>query len=38
MRIIEEGKNLEGQPCWFILEGAELISSHGTLEEAENNI
>jgi hypothetical protein len=38
MRIIEEGKNLEGQPCWFILEDANLISSHETLEDAENNI
>jgi hypothetical protein len=38
MRTIEEGKNLEGQPCWFILEDANLISSHETLEDAENNI
>lgn len=38
MRTIEEGKNLEGQPCWFILEDANLISGHETLEEAENNI
>ena len=38
MRTIEEGKNLEGQPYWFILEDANLISSHETLEDAENNI
>ena len=38
MRTIEEGKNLEGQPCWFILEDANLVGVYNTLEEAENDL
>tara|TARA_R110001592_G_scaffold58445_1_gene176998 strand:+ start:881 stop:997 length:117 start_codon:yes stop_codon:yes gene_type:complete len=38
MRTIEEGKNLEGLPCWFILEDANLVGVYDTLEEAENNL
>ena len=38
MRYIEEGKDLEGNSCWFILEGANLIAIYITLQEAQNNL
>ena len=38
MRTIEEGIDKDGTQCWFVLEGANLISVHYTLEEAENNL
>lgn len=38
MRYIEEGKDLEGSPCWFVLEGANLIGIYTTLQEAQNNL
>ncbi len=34
MRYIEEGKDINGNTCWFVLEGAELIGIYYTEEEA----
>ncbi len=38
MRYIEEGIDLNGDPCWFVLENADLIGTYSTLEEAQNNL
>lgn len=38
MRYIEEGINLNGDPCWFVLENVDLIGTYLTLEEAQNNL
>jgi hypothetical protein len=34
MRYVEEGKDMNGTECWFVLEGAELIGIYYTEEEA----
>jgi hypothetical protein len=36
MRNIEEGIDIEGTQCWFVLENAELVGVYYSLEEAEN--
>jgi len=38
MRYIEEGIDLNGTICWFVLENADLIGIFYTLEEAESNL
>ena len=38
MRYIEEGLDKDGNQCWFVLDGAELISIYNTQQEAENNL
>ena len=36
--IIETGIDLEGRPCWFVLEGAHLMGVFSSEEEAQNFI
>jgi len=38
MRYIEEGIDLDNNPCWFVLENADLIGIFYTQEEAEANL
>jgi hypothetical protein len=38
MRYIEEGVDLDGNSCWFILDDAELVDIYNTQQEAENNL
>ena len=38
MKYIEEGIDLNGNSCWFVLEGANLIGVFYILEEAEANL
>lgn len=38
MRTIEEGVDINGNPCWFVLEDADLIGIYNTYQEAENNL
>jgi hypothetical protein len=38
MRTIEEGINKDNQPCWFVLEDANLVGVYNTSEEAESNL
>lgn len=35
---IEKGKNLEGNDIWFVLDGADLITTFNTEEEAKSYI
>jgi hypothetical protein len=32
--IIEEGKDKDGNQCWFVLNGADLIGIYYSIEEA----
>ncbi len=34
MKYVEEGKDLNGTPCWFVLEGADLIGIYYSDAEA----
>ena len=36
MRTIEEGIDIDGTQCWFVLEDAELVGIYYSLEEVEN--
>ena len=38
MRTIEEGIDKDNQPCWFVLEDANLVGVYNTSEEAESNL
>lgn len=38
MKYIEEGIDLNGNTCWFVLENADLIGTFNSLEEAESNL
>jgi hypothetical protein len=38
MKYIEEGIDKDGNICWFVLEGADLIGIYYSLEEAQNNL
>ncbi len=38
MKYIEQGTDLKGNPCWFVLENADLLGIYTTLEEAQNNL
>lgn len=33
---IEEGKDVNGNKCWFVLDGADLVGIFYTLTEAQN--
>ena len=36
MRTVEEGIDIDGNQCWFVLEDAELVGIYYSLEEVEN--
>lgn len=38
MRTIEEGIDIDGNQCWFVLQDAELVGIYYSMEEAENNL
>jgi len=35
MKYVESGKDLDGTPCWFVLEGADLIGIYYSEAEAQ---
>jgi hypothetical protein len=35
-KYVEPGKDLDGNPCWFVLEGADLVGIYYSETEAQN--